>query len=495
LAFNSVDFLIFFPIVTFIYFMIPHKYRWVWLLASSYYFYMSWNEKYVVLMVTTTVITYFSGLLIEKANGIDDDKKSIRLKKFWVFASFACNIGILFLFKYFKFFSLSLTRSLSLFNISITMPTFNFLLPLGISFYTFKSLSYIMDLYRNDIKAEKNIGKFALYISFFPQILAGPIEKSKHMMHQFYEEHSYSYHRIRNGLLLMLWGYFQKVLVADRLALLVNTVYNDPQNYKGFEIIIATVFYAFQIYFDFSSLSDIAIGACEVLGFRISKNFERPYFSKSIKEFWRRWHISLCSWFKDYLYIPLGGNRRGKLRTYINIMIVFLVSGLWHGAAINFVIWGGLHGIYQIAGDILQPIRKKAFKAFNIKKHALSYRIFQILFTFMLVDFAWIFFRANKFSDAVILLKNMMYFNPWVFTDGSLYNLGLNSKNFLVAVLGISVILIVNLIQRTKSVRIQLYKQDAIFRWALYLTVVVIILIFGIYGPDYNAKQFIYMQF
>lgn len=495
MIFNSVDFLIFFPIVTFIYFIIPHRFRWFWLLISSYYFYMCWNPKYAILIAASTIITYLSGLLIDKANQIRDEKKSIGLKKLWVFMSFAINLGILFIFKYANFFNGIIKSIFSWLNITVNIPTFNFLLPVGISFYTFQALSYTMDVYRKDVRAERNLGKYALFVSFFPQLVAGPIEKSKNLLYQFDEKHSFDYDRAKNGLLLMIWGFFQKVLVADRLAILVDNVYNNPNGHKGFEIITATIFFAFQIYCDFGSYSDIARGASEVMGFRLSKNFERPYFSKSIKEFWRRWHITLSAWFKDYLYIPLGGSRCSKLRNYFNIMVVFLISGLWHGADMSFVIWGGLHGAFQVIGDILKPLKEKLRRVFKIKTDVFSYKLLQVVITFILVDFAWIFFRANSYSDAKILIKNMMYFNPWIFTDNSIYNLGLDSKEFLVAIIGIIVVLAVNMMQRNKSLRIQLSRQNTSFRWVMYLIAVLSILIFGMYGPDYSAQQFIYFQF
>lgn len=494
MLFNSVDFFIFFPAVTFIYFVLPSKFKWVWLLLSSYYFYMSWNPKFVLLLAATTIITYLSGLLIEWAESLSDKAKSARLKKFFVFISFASNLGILFLFKYYNFFTGTLADIFAKLNITLRAPSLDLLLPAGISFYTFQALSYTMDVYRRDVKAEKNIGKYALYVSFFPQLLAGPIQKSKNFLHQFEEKHCFDYDRVKSGLLLMIWGYFQKVFIADRLSVLVKTVYDKPSDYKGFEIVIATVFFAFQLYCDFSAYSDIARGAAEVLGFRLSKNFERPYFSKSIKEFWRRWHITLCSWFKDYLYIPLGGNRRGKPRYYINVLIVFLVSGLWHGAAINFIIWGGLHGLYQIIGDILKPFRKKITEILNIKTNVFSYKLLQVLTTFALVDFAWIFFRANSFHDAEILIGNMISFNPWIFTNGGIYKLGLDSKDFTMAVIGISIVLIANLMQRNGSMREKVSNQNPVFRWVMYVTAILVILIFGIYG-GYSAQQFIYFQF
>ncbi|KGK81730.1 MBOAT family O-acyltransferase [Clostridium sp. HMP27] len=495
MLFNSIHFLVFFPIVVLIYFLMPFKFRKVWMLISSYYFYMSWNPKYAILIGTTTIITYFSGLLIEKANGISDGDKSIKLKKFWVLMSIVSNLGILFLFKYYNFFISSIKRVLSLNDVIVIISSFDYLLPVGISFYTFQALSYTMDIYRKDVKAEKSMVKYALFVSFFPQVLAGPIEKSKNLLHQFDEKHSFDYYRVRNGLVLMLWGFFQKIVIADRLAILVNTVYNNPSKYRGLEIIIATIFYAFQIYCDFSSYSDIARGAAEIMGFRLTVNFKQPYFSRSIKEFWKRWHISLSSWFKDYLYIPLGGNRCSKLRNYANIMIVFLVSGLWHGASMNFLVWGGLHGIYQVIENILKPVKEKIIDAFKIKTDIFSFKFFQVLTNFVLVDFAWIFFRANSFTGAKMLIKNMAYFNPWILYSGEIYSLGLDSKDFKVAVLGIIIVLIVNYIQATESVHIDLSKQNIGFRWAVYFTAIIFILILGVYGPEYSKQQFIYFQF
>lgn len=495
MSFNSIQFLFFFPIVAVLYFAIPHKIRWFWLLIASYYFYMSWNPKYAILIFTSTLITYTGGLLIEKANEIKDKKLSVRVRKLLVFLSISGNLSILFLFKYYNFFSNTLKGVFSYFHMDINMPTFNFLLPVGISFYTFQALSYIVDIYRKDVKAEKHLGKYALFVSFFPQLLSGPIQKSKDFLPQIDERHYFDYDRVKNGLLLMLWGYFQKTMVADRLGEFVNTVYSNPAKNKGFIIILATIFFAFQLYCDFSSYSDMAIGAAEVMGFRLCKNFETPYFSKSIKEFWRRWHMSLTSWFKDYLYFPLGGSRCSKLRTYFNIMVVFLVSGLWHGAALNFLVWGFLHGLYQIFENILKPIREKIVKILHIRTNVFSYRLNQVLINFILVDFAWIFFRAASLRDALILIKNMIYLDPLIFIDGSLFKLGLDQLNFFMAMMSLGIVLAANLLQRKINLRNELSKQNAVFRWSLYLAAVLVIIIFGIYGQSYNPKQFIYSRF
>lgn len=495
LPFTSIHFLIFFPIVILIYFLINQDYRWIWLLFTNYYFYMSWNPQYAIILAIVTLITYFSGLLIDNANKMSNEKRSLELKKLWVFLSFTINLLILFFFKYFSFFTYAILRIFSYFHISVKLPTYDVLLPIGISFYTFQALSYTMDVYRKDVKAEKNLGRYALFVSFFPQLVAGPIEKSKNLLHQFNEYHIFDYDRVKSGLLLMLWGFFQKMVIADRLGQLVNTVYNNPGNYKGFEIIIATVFYAFQIYCDFSSYTDIARGVAEVLGLRLSRNFERPYFSKSVQEFWRRWHMSLTGWFKDYLYFPLGGNRCSKLRNYFNIMVVFIVSGLWHGAAINFIIWGTLHGMFQVVGKMLKPVKNKTVKALKLNTKAFGYKLVQVFLTFVLVDFAWIFFRAGTFSIALTLIKNMFYFNPSIFFDGSIYKLGLDQKDFLVALLCLGIVIVGDLVQRTRSLRHELSQQTTAIRWSIYITTIVIILIFGIYGSGYSQQQFIYSQF
>ena len=307
-------------------------------MVASFYFYMSWNPKYIFLILTTIIITYFSGIGISKAH----KKGSIIEKKFFATVSIALNLMILFFFKYFDFAIDSINRSLQMGDFKLLNPTFDVLLPVGISFYTFQALSYTMDVYRDEnFKVERHFGRYALFVTFFPQLVAGPIERSKNLLSQFYEEHYFDYQRVKNGLLLMIWGLFQKIVIADRAAIVVNTVYNNLTAYTGFEVIVATMFFAVQVYCDFCGYSDIAIGASRVMGFNLMTNFRQPYFSQSIKEFWRRWHISLSTWFRDYVYIPLGGSRCSKIKKYRNLMITFLVSGLWHGANWTYVVGGG----------------------------------------------------------------------------------------------------------------------------------------------------------
>ena len=331
MLFNSLHFLLFFPIVVLIYFLIPKKARWVWLLIASYYYYMCWNAKYALLLAGTTLVSWLSGLLISNCAGKPNEKT---LKKLWVALSLVLNLGVLFLFKYFDFGLDFLNRVLSVLHLGPVTVQLELLLPVGISFYILQEVSYTMDVYRGEVAVERNPFRYALFVSFFPQLVAGPIERSKDLLAQFSEEHTFDYDRVKRGLWLMLWGYFQKLVIADRVAIFVNTVFGDPQTYRygGVVNIIAMFFHIFQVYEDFAGYSNLAQGAAEVLGFRLTTNFVRPFFSDNITEFWKRWHVSLSRWFTSYLYIPLGGSRRGKLRRYINVMIIFLVSGLWHGA-------------------------------------------------------------------------------------------------------------------------------------------------------------------
>ncbi|MBW6409938.1 MBOAT family O-acyltransferase [Clostridium weizhouense] len=495
MTFNSIDFLIFFPIVTIIYFIIPSKLKWIWLLVSSYYFYMCWNPKYAILIAISTISTYLTGLLIEKSCLINEKNKSKLLKRFLVLMSFLTNLGILFLFKYYKFFTRGINVLISIFDITVKFPAFDFMLPVGISFYTFQALSYTIDVYRGDIKAEKNLGKYALFVSFFPQLVAGPIVKSKDLLHQFNEVHNFEYLRVKNALVQMLWGYFKKIFIADRLAILVNTVFDSPSEYGASQIIIASIFFTFQIYCDFSSYSDIAIGAAKVMGFILPENFRQPYLSKSIKDFWRRWHITLSSWFKDYVYIPLGGNKKGSFRKYLNIMIVFLLSGLWHGASLTFIIWGVLHGIYEIVGGITRGIKDKIIRKYGIRKDFVSYQILQVFTTFFLVSFAWIFFRANSFNDIRIIFRNLFLHNESILQDGTLFNLIISRDEFIVAVIGIVILIIIDILKEKINLLEVLSHKKIIYRWGIYISIILIIIILGVYGSGYSEQQFIYCQF
>lgn len=497
MLFNSIDFLIFFPIVVTIYFIIPDKIKYLWLLAASYYFYMCWNAKYALLILTSTVITYVSGLLLEKVKKQQNMDKQVRIKKLIVAGSFIINIGILFCFKYINFAVDIISKVFAQMNIQLNVADFDIILPVGISFYTFQALSYTMDVYRNEIYAEKNFFRYALFVSFFPQLVAGPIERSKNLLKQLAVPGKFSFENMREGLLLMLWGFFLKIVLADRIAIFVDMVYGNYTIYNGVYLIVATLLFAIQIYCDFSGYSTIAMGAAKVLGIQLTENFNAPYFATSVTDFWRRWHISLTSWFKDYLYIPLGGSKKGKFRKYLNKMIVFLVSGLWHGAQFTYVIWVGLNGLFQVIGEMLMPIRDKIVKFLHLNRESLGHKLLHILGTFVLVSFTWIFFRANSFNEALLIIKSMFRDrNIWVLFDGSLYQCGLDYKNFCIMIISILILCFADY-WKTKGVKIRdvICKQDYWFRWIVISFAIVGILTFGIWGPGYSSSNFIYFQF
>lgn len=494
MVFNSIHFMVFFPIVVLGYYLIKHKYRWIWLLAASFYFYMSWNPKFIFLIITTIIITYFSGIGIEKAN----KRKSVFGKKLCAAVSIISNLMILFFFKYFNFAIDSINRILQAGGFQLLTPAFDVLLPVGISFYTFQALGYTIDVYRNEnFKVERHFGRYALFVTFFPQLVAGPIERSENLLAQFYEEHSFEWERVKNGLLLMLWGLFEKIVIADRAAIVVNQVYNNLENYTGFEIVVATMLFAVQVYCDFCGYSDIAIGAARVMGFRLMMNFRQPYFSQSIKDFWRRWHISLSSWLRDYVYIPLGGSRCSRIKKYRNLMITFLLSGLWHGANWTYVIWGGVHGIYQILGEVLEPVKKKVIRVMRINTDTFAHKLFRILVTFALVDIAWVFFRVASLGEALLVFRQAAAeLNIEIFWNGELYALGLSQAGFLFLCISIMGLWLVSFLRSRISILGELQKQHIIFRWIVYLGLVYSILgILLVQGFGFASQEFIYFQF
>ena len=497
MLFNSINFMVFFPIVIMVYFFISRKYRYLWLLVSSYYFYMCWNPKYILLIAASTVITWSSGVLIEKYR---TEKKS--LCKCILAVCFISNIGILVFFKYFDFILMNINSVLGKFGIALLEKPFDVVLPVGISFYIFQALSYNVDIFQGGgISAERNLLKYALFVSFFPQLVAGPIERSGNLLNQINDlpnKKLWDYERIANGLLLMVWGYFQKMVIADRVAVLVDTVFSSYYMFGSLELVAAAIGFAVQIYCDFASYSTIAIGASQVMGITLMENFQMPYFARSIKEFWHRWHISLSTWFRDYLYIPLGGSRCSKKRKYFNLMVTFLVSGLWHGANWTYVFWGGIHGLYQIVGAELAGVKNKLNKACKTKTNCISYKIGQAAVTFILVDFAWIFFRSNSLKDAFYYIERIFTrFNPWVLFDGTIYTWGLNRFEINVLLVAIVILILVDIIGYKKQMRIDTFLQSQCiwFRWGVVILWIVGIAVFGMYGPAYNAKQFIYFQF
>ena len=482
MLFNSLHFLLFFPIVIAIYFSIPHKFKWIVLLISSYYFYMSWRAEYIILIIISTLINYFAGILIYQY-------KTKKKRTSVLTINIILNLGLLFAFKYFNFFSDSVRETLNIFSINLNPLTLKVLLPIGISFYTFQTLSYTIDIYRKEIKPEKHLGIFAVYVAFFPQLVAGPIERAKNLLPQFFKKHLFDYRQVTDGLKLMLWGFFKKLVIADRLSIVVNAVYNNVGDYTGIPLILATFFFAFQIYCDFSGYSDIAIGASQIMGIKLMDNFKRPYFSKSIAEFWRRWHISLSTWFKDYLYIPLGGNRVSIPRWYLNLLVVFLVSGLWHGASWTFVIWGGLHGIYLIFGAMSKNIRKIITNYIKLYKFPKTHQLIKFGTTFILVNLAWVFFRANSLSDAIYVLTHL--FSEISLTFSGINLGGIGWEGLIIAFISIAFMELVHILQRQNKMRRFLSDKQIWLRWTIYLMIIFAIILFGVF----ESKEFIYFQF
>lgn len=500
MLFNSYSFLLFFPATLFIFFFIPKRIKYIWLLAASYYFYMSWNPRYALLIAVSTVVTWLTGL------GIDYFKKNnsrhgILYQKIGIVFCCVINLGMLVYFKYFDFLLGNLNILLRKLGICFIEKSYDIILPVGISFYTFQALGYIIDIYRENVQAERNLFKYALFVSFFPQLVAGPIERSDRLLKQINNIPNiklFDYERITNGLIYMLYGYFLKLVIADRVSLMVDTVFDSWYLYGTVELAAGAIGFAIQIYCDFSSYSTIAIGAAQIMGFELVENFDVPYFSRSIREFWRRWHISLSTWFRDYLYIPLGGNKCSVVRKYFNLMVTFLASGLWHGANWTYIVWGGMHGIYQIIGEILKPVKDKLYPHVGIRLDSISYKIGQIIVTFLLTDFAWIFFRAESIKSAIGYISNIFRrWNPWAIVDKSLYNIGLSNYEWNVLLIAMSVMLIVDVVKRLRNERIDefLNNQGTLVKGITVGFMILMIGIFGEYGSGFDARQFIYFQF
>lgn len=482
MLFNSFQFLLFFPIVTLIYFILPHKWRWVHLLIASCIFYCAFIPAYLLILIFTIVIDYIAGRMIEASVS--------RKRKLFLIMSIVANVGVLAIFKYYNFFIGNVDDFLHSIDIATNkypLPLLNIILPIGLSFHTFQAMSYTIEVYRGKQKAERHFGIYALYVMFYPQLVAGPIERPQNILHQFREKHLFDNERIARGLRMMLWGFFMKTVVADRAAIYVNVAYDHVAIQSGPTLLLATILFTFQIYCDFAGYSYIAIGAAEVMGFKLMTNFNRPYFSRTVSEFWSRWHISLSTWFRDYMYIPLGGNRVAIPRWYFNLFIVFLISGLWHGANWTYIIWGGLNGIYLIFAIVTKKWREAFNKKTGLRKFPVIFKTIQILTTFGLTVFAWIFFRAKDVTDAFLIVKK-------IFTDhGPLMGKGGGTFTALcLSFIAIFIMLIVEIKREYfPQYAIFLYNKRFALRFASYIAVLLFILLFGVF----DGGQFIYFQF
>jgi len=485
--FNSLDFAIFFPIVFVLYWIFSKNLRQrnFFILVASYFFYGFWNWKFLALIIISSFVDYFVGKHLFK-------EESEKKRKLLLYFSLLVNLGFLVYFKYFNFFIESFVDAFSLFGKKLEIETLNIILPVGISFYTFQTLSYTVDIYKKKFKPTNDIIAFFAFVAFFPQLVAGPIERASHLLPQFFKKYTFNYAQVKSGLLLMLWGLFKKMVIADRLAAVVNETYNNVGDYYGIEFFIATIFFAFQIYCDFSGYSDIAIGISRTMGFDLMKNFERPYFSKSITEFWRRWHISLSTWFRDYVYIPLGGSRNGKYRTYFNLFMVFFISGIWHGAAMTFVVWGAIHGIIIVLEKATNTQRKAFFQKIKLDQSKVSGKLVFMAVTFAIVCFAWIFFRANSIKDSMVIVSKIFSFSSSGKSIAS--EIGLNAVEFYASFIFIAFMLAFEWTHKKVNLGKYLAQQHLLTRWTFYVISAIVIIIFGIYG-SFRESEFIYFQF
>ena len=506
MLFNSLPFYIFFPLVTLGYFLLPHRFRWMWLLAASAYFYMAFIPVYILILGATILVDYVAGLAIEKAEG--------QRRRAYLTLSIVANLGMLAVFKYFNFFNANAAAIAHWLDWNYPIPFLNLALPIGLSFHTFQSMAYTIEVHRGNQKAERHLGILALYVLFYPQLVAGPIERPAHMLPQFHEEHKFDYNNFADGLRLMAWGFFKKLVIADRLALLVNSVYTNPGNYDGPLLFLTALAFAYQIYCDFSGYSDIAIGAARVMGFRLMTNFDRPYAARSISEFWQRWHISLSSWFRDYIFFPM---RRSLLRSKFRLpnwvnqmlptMVTMLLSGLWHGANWTFVIWGGLHGLFLTIELWSSSLRDRIARTLRLDSVPRLRSALQTTSVFVLVSFALIFFRAMSLSAALDFIQRIGL--GWDISRASLWveqirvTLGLNyplaivfptisgAVVLLLTLLQILILEIVQFAQKETPLERVLAGQTALVRWSAYYALAFNIILFGSFLPS----TFIYFQF
>lgn len=477
MLFNSIEFLIFFPLVTALYFLLPHAWRWALLLVASCVFYMFFIPYYIAILFVTILIDYFAGIWIERSEG--------KKKKRYLWFSIISTILVLFVFKYYNFFIGNFNHVAELIGWNYSLDVLKIALPIGLSFHTFQSLSYVIEVYRGNQKAEHHFGIYALYVMFYPQLVAGPIERPQNILHQFYEKHAVKYENFSAGFKMIIWGLFKKVVIADNLSVIVNLVYESPQSMPWYWLLMASWLFAIQIYCDFSGYSDMAIGTARVMGFRLMENFNTPYISTSIREFWSRWHISLSTWFRDYVYIPLGGNRVSEWKMNRNLLVVFAVSGFWHGANWTYIIWGALHGVYLVIENML---RKLNWFNWYVNNKRLLIRLLASIIIFQIVVIGWIFFRAEHVGDAWYIIKSIFTFHtsgPGLPEDLQMFGMpGLTWK----ILLALSFLMYDPLLHKLTRDKI---KACSFLRLLVYGSLAAMILLLGFWGE----VEFIYFQF
>ena len=490
MLFNSFDYLVFFPIVAALYLAAPLRLRWVILLLASCYFYLAFVPVYILILFALILIDYSTAIGIERSTG--------RKRTALMVISVCSTCSMLFTFKYFNFFNANVTELARAIHWNYSVKSLSLILPIGLSFHTFQSLSYVFEVYKGKQKAERHLGIYALYVMFFPQLVAGPIERPQQLLPQFYKHHRFHYERVTDGLKLIGWGLFKKVVIADRLAVCVNTIYNNPTSYTGLPLILATIFFTFQIYCDFSGYTDIAIGSARVMGFHLMQNFDSPYNAASVREFWQRWHISLSTWFRDYLYFPLGGNRVRMWRFCFNIMVVFIVSGLWHGANWTFLLWGALNGCYLLFSVWSKETREAVARRLGLAGAPRVHHAVKVGITFSLIAFAWILFRANSLHDAAYIAWHLFDFSgtkalihTMGINRGTVSVLGLNKAWLLISGALILLLVWVDVFQQKYGFLRTIESWPFARRWALYYSFILIIMFLG----RFERSPFIYFQF
>lgn len=492
MLFSSISFIFFMTAVFLLYWVLPHKYRWAALLAANVFFYASWDVRYLAVILFTMLVSYFSALFMEKADGAQK-------KRLLFAAGTVVTLFLLLLFKYANFALYSVEKVLRLFAVPVQETTLRLLMPVGISFYTFQMVGYLADVYKGKIPAERHFGKYALFVSFFPNISSGPIERAGNILPQIEKEKKFDYHTAVYGARLILLGLLKKLVFADSMSKYVDVVFDNVGEHSGLSLVLATLLFTFQIYCDFSGYSDMAVGVAKLLGFDLMTNFRYPYWSSSVKEFWSRWHISLSTWFRDYVYIPLGGNRVSKTRKNLNLIVTFLASGLWHGASWTFVLWGGIHGVCQVIENTVKEFfnkrkaaasqagraEKQPGRAVLWLRHAGS-----IALTFCVVSFAWMFFRANSISDAVYILRHIFPGGSFAEAMGQM-----TMSRLSVAKTGASIVFLMayDYFSMKRDLLKELDRLKLPLRWALYIGTAVLVIVLKIHNG--MTQEFIYFKF